>query len=150
VKYDQSKPLDSGYGLADFDAARKALAKAAADCKRIHGTLEVPWGDVYRIQRGKLDLPANGGSTRMGVFRTLRFVKEKEGRYHADHGETFVCAIEFSVPQRAQCLLGYGNASQPGSKHIEDQLPMMVQKKLHPVWRERKEIEANLERKDTF
>ena len=52
--------------------------------------------------------------------------------------------------QRAQCLLGYGNATQPGSPHLDDQLPFMVQKKLLPVLRDRKEIEASLERRETF
>ena len=48
------------------------------------------------------------------------------------------------------CLLGYGNATQPGSPHLDDQLPFMVQKKLLPVLRDRKEIEASLERRETF
>jgi acyl-homoserine-lactone acylase len=59
-----------------------------------------------------------------------------------------VCGIEFAEKQNAQCALSYGNFSQPGSKHLEDQLPLMVEKKLHPVWRERKEIEANLEKRE--
>ena len=40
--------------------------------------------------------------------------------------------------------------SQPGSPHLEDQLPFMVQKKLPPILRDRKEIEAGLERRETF
>jgi len=30
------------------------------------------------------------------------------------------------------------------------QLPLLSQKKLHPVWRARKEIEANLEKRESF
>ena len=48
------------------------------------------------------------------------------------------------------CLLGYGNATQPGSPHLEDQLPFMVQKKLLPVHREKKDIEAHLELRERF
>jgi hypothetical protein len=29
-------------------------------------------------------------------------------------------------------------------------LPLMVQKTLHPVWREKKDIEANLEKRESF
>ena len=29
-------------------------------------------------------------------------------------------------------------------------MPLMVQKALHPVWRERKDVEANLEKKESF
>ena len=68
----------------------------------------------------------------------------------AASGETFVCAIEFAGQQKAQRLLGYGNASQPGSPHLEDQLPLMVEKKLHPVWREKAQVEANLEKRERF
>jgi hypothetical protein len=42
-------------------------------------------------------------------------------------------------------MLSYGNASQQGSKHLADQLPFMMQKRLHPVWRDRTEIETHLE-----
>ena len=46
--------------------------------------------------------------------------------------------------QRAEALLGYGNWSKEGSKHIEDQLPLASRKEMRPVWRSRKDIEANL------
>ena len=65
-------------------------------------------------------------------------------------GDTSVCAIEFGPTQQARCTLGYGNASQPGSGHLEDQLPLMVQKTLHTVWRERNDVEAHLEHEDRF
>ena len=78
-------------------------------------------------------------------------VKEADlNKFYAASGETIVCAIEFARVQNAQCLLGYGNATQPGSPHLEDQLPLMVEKKLLPVWRERKDIEANLEKRESF
>jgi Penicillin amidase len=67
-----------------------------------------------------------------------------ENKFYAASGETIVCAIEFARVQRAQCLLGYGNATQPGSPHLEDQLPFMVQKRLLPVRRDKKEIEGDL------
>jgi len=47
-------------------------------------------------------------------------------------------------------LIGYGNSSQPGSKHIEDQLGFMTRKELREVWREKKEILANLEERVVF
>jgi acyl-homoserine-lactone acylase len=150
VKYDHTRPLDTAYGIADPKAAMEALRVAAEECRRTYGRLDVPWGEVYRFARGKLDLPGNGGHGRMGVFRTMQFGKKNGNRYFPSHGETFVCAIEFGAPQRAQCALGYGNASQPGSPHIEDQLPLMRDKKLHPVWRERAEIEQNLEKREKF
>ena len=150
VKLDSKHPLDSAYGIADTAAALKALSVAAEECRKIYGSLDVPWGQVFRYASGKADVPGDGGPGTLGVFRTIDFTRKQGDRYYAAHGETFICAIEFADHERAQCAVSYGNASQPGSPHLEDQLPLMVGKKLHPVWRDRKEIEAHLERKETF
>ena len=47
-------------------------------------------------------------------------------------------------------LVGYGNSTQAGSSHLEDQLPLMTQETLHRIWREKKDIEANLENRESF
>jgi acyl-homoserine-lactone acylase len=150
VKYDPAKPLDSGYGLADPAGALAALAAAAQECIKTYGALDVKWGDVYRFASGKADLPGNGGAGNSGVFRTITYGRREGNRYYASHGETFVCGVEFAKAQKAQCSLSYGNASQPGSPHLEDQLPLMVAKKLHPVWRDKKEVAAHLEKREAF
>lgn len=148
VPYNPKEPLRSAEGISDPAAALAALEQAAANCQQQYGALDVPYGEVFRFQRGAKDLPGNGGAGRLGLFRTMTFGKRVGKRQYPSHGETFVCAIEFGKAQKAQCLLGYGNASQAGSPHIDDQLPLMSEKKLHPVWRERAEIEANLERRE--
>jgi acyl-homoserine-lactone acylase len=150
VKYDPARPLDSAYGLADPPAALTALAAAAEECQKLYGSLDVKWGDVYRFASGNADLPGNGGAGASGLFRTITYSRRVGNKYYAASGETIVCAIEFGKVQQARCTLGYGNASQPGSPHLEDQLPLMVAKTLHPVWREKKEIEANLEKRESF
>jgi acyl-homoserine-lactone acylase len=150
VKYDPAHPLDSAYGLADAASALSALEAAADECRRVYGALDVKWGDVFRFSSGKADLPGNGGAGASGVFRTISYTRREGNRSYAAHGETFVCAIEFARQQKALCALSYGNASQPGSPHLEDQLPLMVAKKLHPVWREPAQVEANLEKREKF
>jgi acyl-homoserine-lactone acylase len=150
VKFDPKNPVESAYGIADPEAAVSALKTAAERVKKTYGSLDVAWGDVNRYGSGNADFPGDGGPGRLGVFRTIDFGRKVGEKYYASHGETFVCAIEFAEKQNAQCSLSYGNFSQPGSVHLEDQLPLMVAKKLHPVWRERKEIEANLEKREKF
>jgi acyl-homoserine-lactone acylase len=150
VRYDPQRPLESAQGLADPAAAVAALSAAAAECRERYGALDVKWGDVFRFASGKADLPGNGGPGGSGLFRTISFTRRQGNKYYAASGETIVCAIEFARTQRAQCLLGYGNATQPGSPHLEDQLPLMVQKKLLPIRREKREIEANLELRERF
>ena len=150
VPYQPGKPLETGYGLADAKSAVAALNAAADECRTRYGTLDVKWGDVFRFASGSADLPGNGGPGSLGLFRTVAFSRREGNRFYAANGETIVCAVEFGPAQRAQCLLGYGNATQPGSRHLEDQLPLMVEKKLLPVRREKADIEANLERRERF
>lgn len=47
-------------------------------------------------------------------------------------------------------LTSYGNASQPGSPHIGDQLQMFANKKLRTVWRDRSDILTHLEERKIF
>lgn len=148
VKFDAANPNESAFGLNDPAGATVALEEAAQECIKLYGALDVKWGDVFRFKSGDVDVPGNGGAGASGVFRTIAFTRRDGNRFYAAHGETIVCAIEFAATQRANCLLGYGNSSQPGSAHLGDQLPLMVQKALHPVWRERHEIEANLESRE--
>ena len=150
VKFDPASPLDSAYGLDDPASALVALAAAAAECQELYGALDVKWGDVFRFASGNADVPGNGGPGGSGLFRTIAFTRKVGNRYYAANGETIVCAVEFGPSQQARCTLGYGNSSQAGSPHLEDQLPLMVEKTLHPVWREKKDIEANLEKRESF
>jgi acyl-homoserine-lactone acylase len=65
-------------------------------------------------------------------------------------GDSYVAVVEFSDPVRAAALLAYGNASQPGSPHVGDQLELFAKKELRPVWRSREEIEAHLAEREVF
>jgi acyl-homoserine-lactone acylase len=130
--------------------ALKALSTAANNVINAYGTLDVEWGKIHRLRIGDFDFPANGGPETLGVFRAVGFRKMPSGLRLATTGESFVMAVEFSNPVRAQALLSYGNSSQPNSPNQGNQLYLFTQKKLRPVWRSREEIEANLELKESF
>ena len=142
--WQERAPLTTPKGLANPAAAAAALETAARNTMGRFGALDVPWGDVYRLRMDGHDLPASGGPSRLGVFRSLEFAPAKDGRFRALFGDSFVALVEFSQPVRAKALLSYGNASQPGSPHRGDQLALFARKQLRPVWRTRKEIEAHL------
>jgi acyl-homoserine-lactone acylase len=97
---------------------------------------------------GKLDLPANGGPGGLGIFRVLGLVQTKDGRFQAVGGDSYVAAVEFSNPVRAKAVMTYGNASQPDSPHISDQLNLVAKKQLRPVWRTYSDVKANLESRE--
>ncbi len=148
--WQEREPLTTPRGLAQPAAAVAALERAARNTIEGFGALDVPWGEVYRLRIGERDLPASGGPSRMGIFRSLEFAPEKDGRFRALFGDSFVALVEFSQPVRAKALLSYGNASQPDSRHRGDQLALFARKQLRPVWRTRQEIEANLESREVL
>lgn len=145
IPWNEKFPRTTPDGLADPQGAAKALSVAATKVEKAYGTLDVAWGDVFRLRYENLDLPANGGDGDKGIFRVLNFAPSPDGRFQAVAGDSYVAAIEFSNPVRAMALTSYGNATQPGSPHITDQLPLFVRKQLRPVWRTRQEITAHLE-----
>jgi acyl-homoserine-lactone acylase len=149
VPWDPARPLTTPDGLADSTAAVMALEVAATELLQRHGRLDVSWGDVNRFRRDTVERAANGGSGALGIFRVVEFASEERAPHAvAAGGDSYVAVVEFGPQVRARALIGYGNASQPGSRHRVDQLPLMVRKELRAVWRSRAEIEANLERRE--
>ena len=149
VPWDEKRPRETPDGLRDPKAAADALSRAALEVER-DNALDVAWGDVYRLRRDKVNLPANGGWGGLGIFRVTDYEKMKEGGYRAVGGDSYVAAVEFGTPVRAQALLGYGNWSQPGSKHRIDQIELYSKKQLRPVWLTRAEVEAHMENREAF
>jgi acyl-homoserine-lactone acylase len=145
-----SDPMNGPAGLRDPRVAAAVLDSVAPVVESRHGALDVAWGELHRLRRDSVDLPANGGPGDFGIFRVTSFAPHADGRSAAVHGDSYVAAIEFSTPVRARALLGYGNASQPGSPHRTDQLHLYSRKELRPVWRTRAEIEANLATRETL
>ncbi len=149
--WDPAQPLTTPSGLADPDRAVRALTAAADQVQAVFGRLDVPWGEVARVRRGNVDLPANGcEGNPFGVFHVLRFELgyvplETTKPVAADGGDSYVAAVEFGETARARVLLTYGNASQPGSPHVGDQLVLAANGELRTAWRTREEVEANLE-----
>ncbi len=150
IPWSEDSPRTTPDGLADPKDAVAKLEAAAASVEKAYGALDVPWGNVFRLKYGNVDLPANGGVDKLGIFRVLRFAPASEGRFQPVHGDSYVAAIEFSQPVRAMALTSYGNATQPGSPHVGDQLQMFANKQLRPVWRTRQDILAHLEERKEF
>lgn len=148
--WSENSPRTTPDGLANPESAVTTLEAVAAEIEKTYGTIDVPWGDVFRLRYGNIDLPGNGGADPLGIFRSLYFSPESDGKFKSELGDSYVAAIEFSNPVRAMALTSYGNATQPGSPHIGDQLNMFAKKKLRPVWRDRDHILAHLEARKVF
>ena len=145
-----SAPRSTPRGLADQAAATAALDSAAAIVLARYGSLSVTWGDVYRVRRDSVDLPANGAFGDLGVFRNVGYRGVANDRYVVAGGDSYVAVIEFGPTVRAASVIGYGNASRAGSPHRTDQLSLFAGQRLKPVLRSRAEIEQNLARREQF
>ncbi|MCU0536555.1 MAG: acylase [Hydrococcus sp. Prado102] len=148
--WNDKEALSTPTGLADVNNALAILEGVAAQVKLLYGSLDVSWGEVVRLRYGKQDLPASGAPGSLGSFRVLDIVSTKDERFQVVAGDSYIAAIEFSDPIKARVLTVYGNATQPNSSHVGDQLPLYARGELRPVWRDRKEIEANLESRQVF
>ena len=142
--FDATQPLTTPHGLADIPLALLALQDAAGELLSTVGALDVAWGEIARLRRGKIDLPGNGAGTALGVFREIVYQPDEDGKFKSFSGDTYIALVEFSQPVRAQVLTTYGNASQPHISEIGDQLPLAAKQQLRSAWRMLDEIEANL------
>lgn len=148
--WQEDLPLSTPDGLADSAKAVATLEMVAAEMKKTYGRLDISWGEVFRLKYGNIDLPANGGDGYLGIFRVVNFTPSENGRFQSVNGDSFVAAVEFSKPIKAMALNSYGNATQPHSTHVGDQLKLFTQQKLRPVWRTKEEIKAHLEASEVF
>ncbi|MEM8720428.1 MAG: acylase [Cyanobacteria bacterium P01_G01_bin.39] len=148
--WQESSPLDTPDGLANPQQAVTTLLTVATKIEQKYGAIDVPWGDVFRLQQGNVDLPANGGPGSFGIFRVVNFMPSEDSKiFPAFDGDSFVAAIEFSQPVKAMALTTYGNSTQPNNSSGV-QLELFSQKQLRPVWHLRDEVEANLTERKIF
>jgi acyl-homoserine-lactone acylase len=166
VPYSIAEPLTTPRGLKDPQAAAAMLDMAAEETEKLYGALDTPWGKVMRLEingqsdgsltasRGPalngVDLPGNGGYGGIGIFRVVTWGPLLDGIKTPIHGDGFTIALEFTNPIHAKSLVSYGESSQPGSMHHTDQLPLFEHKQWRDVWRTRPDVEANLERRESF
>lgn len=139
-----SEPLISPRGLADKSLAVSALRDAVDELRASANELDMPWGDIARLRRNGVDLPGNGSSTELGVFREIVYEKDEDGKFKSSSGDSYIAIVEFSQPVRAQVLTAYGNATQDSIFEMGDQLQLTADQKLRPAWRTLEEIEENL------
>jgi acyl-homoserine-lactone acylase len=148
--WNENLPRTTPDGLADPNKAVAVLLRVAVNLEKVYGAIDIPWGEVFRLKYGGVDLPANGGSGSLGIFRVVNFEPSSNNRFQPVAGDSYVAAIEFSQPVKAMVLTSYGNSTQPGSEQVGDRLALFSKKQLRPVLRSRPEIEAHLSDRQRF
>jgi acyl-homoserine-lactone acylase len=162
--WDEKHPASTPSGLGEPETAREALAAAVKMLKQDYGTLAVAWGDVHRMRRGKLDVPIGGFISEyrdaktfdefrgaqfgdFGAFRIVRFNKdEKDGKFVAKGGDSYVFAVEFTSPPTAHSICAYSQSDDPKSPHFTDQSELFAKEQWKRVCFTEEDIARNTER----
>jgi len=131
-----------------------ALAQAAERLRAMHGTWQVPYGQLYRVQRqprladltnARFDaaapsLPSIGGHGPMGVIFTQYYSPSldipwviTQRRRYCLVGCSYLAAYEFQpTGVRGASLVPFGASGDPASPHFFDQAALMGQCRLKP------------------
>jgi acyl-homoserine-lactone acylase len=147
-RWNRAEPLSTPDGLSDERQAVDLLVKAAKETEEKYGSIDIAWGEVYRLRLDNVDLPANGGWQQQGVFMSQSYSQDADKKYRAEGGETFIAIAEFGKTLNASVLLGYGNATQEGSSHRTDQLHLLSEKKLRQALLTKADILKHLEKEE--
>jgi penicillin amidase/acyl-homoserine-lactone acylase len=122
----------------------ETFSEVAHALKNTHGRIDVPWGEVNRLQRGDVDLPLGGGPD---ILRAVNGTFT-DGRLKADKGDSYVLFVTWDENgPTARSINPYGTAVQDeSSPHYADQSPLFAGLETKPVWFHEEDIRAHLER----
>lgn len=131
--WDATNPRRTPSGLDDPERAVTTFTEAVSDVTTRFGAVDVPWGDVYRVRRGDVDVPVGGCPGARGCFRVLGFARQDDGKYAANTGDGWVLAVEFAEEPRAYSVLAYGQSNKVASPWHADQAAMFARGEMKPV-----------------
>jgi acyl-homoserine-lactone acylase len=155
--WNELRPITTPAGIGEPDTVRETMAATIKEMKERYGRIDVPWGEVHRLRRGKLDLPVGGlaaefrpfRGARMGDFGTFRIIQydeDQEGKFIARGGDSFVLAVEFTSPPTAYTVLAYSQSEDPNSPHHTDQTVLFAEEKWKRACFTEEDIAKNLSR----
>lgn len=121
-----------------------AVAFAQKYMKKHFGKLEVPFGEVQRIKRGKKDYPIFG---MLDMISTSWSKKGKNGRYFVNGGDSYIQFVRFTKdgPKIESCV-PFGTSDREGSPHFDDQVELFIHQKTKPISMNKAEIQKSAER----
>ena len=137
---------DAYHGRSLPDAHEK-LREVVDKLTKGGGRIDAPLPSVQRMIRGKVDLPANGGTDTLRAATT--WDPQPDGRMRVKHGDSYVMLINWDKAGlvNSRSIQPYGAATnRPGSPHYTDQMAMFVKHQFKPVHFERADLLAHAKR----
>ena len=135
-------------------ALLEALERAVHSMLKTHGRIDIPWGDLHRIQRGSRSWPVGGlRADGVSTLRSVRFSSpDSNGVSQASGGQictTVVLLQEGNVSSYS--LTQFGQSDDPESPHFADQAEKLFSPaRLKPTWYGKTDLLRNLESKQTL
>ena len=112
------------------------------------GRIDPPLGDVQRLIRGTVDLPAYGGTDALRAATVWE--PQDDGRMRVRHGDSFIMLVNWDKTGKvwSKSIQPYGSATnRPGSPHYTDQMKLFLDRKFKPVHFEWAEAVATAKRR---
>jgi acyl-homoserine-lactone acylase len=124
----------ANYKRLPLPDAREKLREVVDALMKGFGRIDPPLGDVQRLIRGKVNLPANGGTDTLRAATVWE--PQPDGHMRVKHGDSFVMLINWDKAGKvtSQSIQPYGAATnRPDSPHYTDQMQMFEDRKFKPV-----------------
>lgn len=118
---------------------RDTYAQAMQKMQNELGTLDAPWGRVFRVARGAQSWPVGGGGGDeygLTTLRTMGYESPDESFVRkGNRGQTSTQVVELSQPIKSWVYLPTGQSDDPESEHFSDQAEQLLSKRrLKPSW----------------
>jgi acyl-homoserine lactone acylase PvdQ len=130
---------------AELQAMAEALAEAMRTLREHFGTLDVPYGRIFRVGRDERSWPVGGGSLTEEGMATVRAIGFAEPR--ADHtrwgraGQTSTQVVVLTRPIRSWTQPPIGQSDRAASPHYADQAELLFSPaKMKPTWYRKSEL----------
>lgn len=100
------------------EESKTGFKNAVAFLSEHYGRVDVPLGQIQRLERGKTDLPMGGGKDTLNAVHT----KTRDNHLVGVAGDSYILIVEFS-DQGAESWARhqYGNVNREDSVHYDDQ-----------------------------
>jgi acyl-homoserine-lactone acylase len=126
--------------------------------KEKYSALDIPWGELHRLRRGSVDVPIGGYLAEyrkgfrgarfgdFGSFRVIDYREEKDGKFVAIRGDSYVFAVEFTSPPTGYSISAYSQSDDPKSPHHTDQSILFANEEFKRAYFTEEDIARHLER----
>jgi acyl-homoserine-lactone acylase len=123
---------------ADRAQALAVLKEAAAEMRKLYGSVGVPMRQVQVVKRGTKEYPCPGvGNVNATNPFTSLFMtgtgEYENGKWYAKGGSSWLMLLAFDSPMRVFSIMPVGQSEDPASPHFADLTELFSKRELKPL-----------------